>query len=180
MKRVLTRLTPTERERAREQWREDGRRAPRARAGALPALNALVQRTSLARAAREEDDAALADSTAAQGMGKIRGGAQGRGRSGRAVLLIDAARRSSVVLAAVRERRGEAAGGAGRKKTAPQALTSGPERQWCGERKGRWAAVDRGLPAQRGRRAGPSWRAEEVEERWAGWVSAQAEVSFFF
>ena len=113
MKRVLTRLTPTERERAREQWREDGRRAPRARAGALPALNALVQCTSLARAAREEDDAALADSTAAQGMGKIRGGAQGRGRSGRAVLLIDAARRSSVVLAAVRERRGEAAGGAG-------------------------------------------------------------------
>ena len=72
MKRVLTRLTPTERERAREQWRKDGRRAPRARAGALPALNALVQRTSLARAAREEDDAALADSTAAQGMGKIR------------------------------------------------------------------------------------------------------------
>ena len=113
MKRVLTRLTPTERERAREQWREDGRRAPRARAGALPALNALVQRTSLARAAQEEDDAALADSTAAQGMGKIRGGAQGRERLDCAVLLIDAARRSSVVLAAVRERRGEAAGGAG-------------------------------------------------------------------
>ena len=163
MKRALTRLTPTERERAREQWRKDGRRAPRARAGALPALNALVQRTSLARASREEDDAALADSTAAQGMGKIRGGAQGRGRSGRAVLLIDAARRSSVVLAAVRERRGEAAGGAG----AVDARRGEEEDGVAGADERARAAVVRGKERPLGRR-GPRPAGPERKASWPG------------
>ena len=160
MKRVLTRFTPTERKSEGAVAR--GRTAcPACTRWSFPGLE--CTRPAQARAAREEDDAALADSTAAQGMGKIRGGAQGRGRSGRAVLLIDTARRSSVVLAAVRERRGEAAGGAG----AVDARRGEEEDGVAGADERARAAVVRGKERPLGRR-GPRPAGPERKASWPG------------